>query len=71
MVELLMTDRFFSLLSAVFFSASSSELRPWCAKSRCSFLTVVDVLVVLFIDMVVHSMEARRRGGLAGAGGGL
>ena len=30
------------------------------------FLTVVDVLMVLVIDMVVHSLEARRCGGLAG-----
>ena len=47
---------------------SIPQVQSW---SRCSFLTVVDVLVVLVIDMVVHSLEARRRGGLAGAGGGL
>ena len=38
---------------------------------RCSSLTVVDVPVVLVIDMVVHFLEARRRRGLAVAGGGL
>ena len=38
---------------------------------RCSSLTVVDVPDVLVIDTVVHSLEARRRGCLAGAGGGL
>ena len=37
---------------------------------RCSSLTVVDVRVVLVIDAVVLSLEARRRGGVAGAGGG-
>ena len=44
---------------------SIPQVQSW---SRCSFLTVVDVLVVLVIDMVVHSLEARKRGGLAGAG---
>ena len=39
--------------------------------SRCSSLTVVDVPAVPVIDTVVLSLEARRRGGLAGAGGGL
>ena len=47
---------------------SIPQVQSW---SRCSFLTVVDVPVVLVIDLVVHSLEARRRGGLAGAGGGL
>ena len=47
---------------------SIPQVQSW---PRCSFLTVVDVFVVLVSDMVVHSLEARRRGGLAGAGGGL
>ena len=47
---------------------SIPQVQSW---PRCSFLTVVDVPIVLVIDVVVHSMEARRRGGLAGAGGGV
>ena len=47
---------------------SIPQVQRW---SRCSCSTVVDVLVVLVIDMVVHSLEERRRGGLAGAGGCL
>ena len=42
---------------------SIPQVQSW---PRCSFLTVVDVLVVLVIDTVVHSLEARRSGGLAG-----
>ena len=47
---------------------SFPQVQSW---PRCSFLTVVDVPVVLVIDMVVHSLEARRCGGLAGAGGSV
>ena len=44
---------------------SIPQVQSW---SRCSSLTVVDVPVVPVIDTVVLSLEARRRGGLAGAG---
>ena len=52
----------------VFVVQSLPQVQCW---SNCSSLTVVGVPVVPVIGMVVHSLEARMRGGLAGAGGGL
>ena len=60
---------------------SSDTVYPQCGGRSCCAVAftgavlvqpqLVDVPVVPVIGMVVHSLEARRLGGLAGAGGGL